>query len=161
MTAPPLPARYRYQKRTIGFQGARAVGRWRVKGTVITLRGTAAHFSDEIEAAWTVAERVLVAVPDLGLDAGVALLIVHVGPTGISLLLGCWEEGDGMRDRHFHASIDDPTRFTDVGPEHRGPSVWDLAVLAHEREAWLAHVLVNPGGPDVENYLADGLNGSV
>ena len=28
------------------------MGRWRVKGTVITLRGTAAHFVEEIEAAW-------------------------------------------------------------------------------------------------------------
>ena len=37
----------------------------------------------------------------------------------------------------------------------------DLAVIGHERNAWLHHVLANPHGPDVEAYLADRFHGNV
>ncbi len=148
---------YRYKPRLIAFQGHRAVGRWRVKATIITLRGTAAHFVDEIDAAWDQAAPVLNAIAADGTDAGVASLIVHIGRAGVWLLLDWWSQGDLMRHRHFFASLDDPARFTDVGPRHIGPCVWELAVQAHERQAWLVHVLANPAGPDLDAYLADGL----
>jgi hypothetical protein len=32
--------------------------------------------------------------------------------------------------------------------------VWELEVIDFERRAWLADVLANPEGPDVERYLA-------
>ena len=40
--------------------------------------------------------------------------------------------------------------------------VWDLAVLAFEREAWLATVLANPTKkPDIKAYLARQMNADV
>lgn len=63
-----------------------------------------------------------------------------------------------LMHRHCHASLDDPTRFADVASRHVGPCVWELAVQAHEREAWLRHVLANPAGPDLDAYLRDGLS---
>ncbi len=161
MTLPPSLARYRYKPRAVAFQGARVVGRWRVKCTVVTVRGQAAHFDHEIEAAWAQAEALLAAVPERGVDAAVAFLTIHVGLAGVWLLLDWWEEGDVLRHRHFLAPIDNPTHFIDVGPEHYGPCVWELAVQAHEREAWLRHVLANAGGPDLEAYLADGMTAVV
>lgn len=159
----PVPAslaQYRYTPRAVAFQGVRPVGRWRVKCTAITVRGRAAHFADVFDAAWTKAETLLAAM-DGGADAGVASLIVHVGTGGVWLLLDWWEQGDMLMHRHFHASIDDPARFTDVAPQHVGPCVWELAVQAHERQAWLTHVLANPAGPDLGAYLADGLTGTI
>ena len=41
----------------------------------------------------------------------------------------------------------------DAAVEGFGPCVWELAVQAHERQAWLRYVLVNPHGPDVDAYL--------
>lgn len=32
--------------------------------------------------------------------------------------------------------------------------VWELEIVDFERRAWLADVLANPDGPDVERYLA-------
>ena len=139
---------YVYRPRAIAFAGVRASGRWRLKTTVVTVRGTAAHFADIIEGAGQQADRLLVAVP-AGRDAGVAHLTVHLGTAGVWLLLDWWSEGDILMHRHFHALFDDPTRFTDVAPHHLGPCVWELAVHAHERDAWLRHVLANPGGPDI------------
>ena len=152
---------YRYKPRTIAFQGCRAVGRWRVKCTAITVRGTAAHFADVFDAAWAQAGRLLDAVPDAGADAGIACLTVHVGVGGVWLLLDWWAQGDILMHRHFHAPVVDPTRFADVGPDHLGPCVWALAVQAHERQAWLSHVLDNPAGPDLDAYLADGLTATI
>lgn len=159
----PAPASlhaYVYRPRAVAFQGVRAAGRWQLKTTVITVRGRAAHFADIIAGAGEQADRLLAAIP-AGPDAGVAQLIVHIGTGGVWLLLDWWSEGDVLMHRHFHATLDDPTRFTDVAPHHLGPCVWDLAVQAHEREVWLRHVLANPNGPDLAAYLGDGLTATL
>lgn len=152
---------YLYKPRTVACIGVRAIGRWQVKATVITVRGTAAHFPDIVEAGFSTAEALLAFVIDDGRDAGVAHLTLHLGLGGVWLLLDWWSEGDMLMHRHFHASLDDPTRFADVASRHYGPCVWELAVQAHEREAWLRHVLANPSGPDLDAYLQDGLNARV
>lgn len=151
---------YRYAPRTVGFQGVRARGRWQVKGTVITVRGTAAHFEEIVEGAWRETDRVLAAVADDGRDAGIAHMLLHLGTGGAWLLVDWWSEGDILMHRHFHAGFDRPERFSDVAPRHFGPCVWELAVQAHERDAWIRHVLANPAGPDLAAYLSDGLNGA-
>ena len=152
---------YAYAPRTIAFQGVRSVGRWRVKDTIITVRGSAAHFPDVVDAARVTADRVLGTVPDTDRDAGVAFLTVHLGTAGVWLLLDRWEDAVILRHHHFRAPVDDPTRFVDVSDQHYGPCVWELAVQAHERQAWITHVLANPDGPNLERYLADGLSGLV
>ncbi|MEV6199775.1 hypothetical protein AB0M64_07350 [Streptomyces sp. NPDC051771] len=54
----------------------------------------------------------------------------------------------------------DPTRFVPVTGTDRDRSwigcVWELAPLAHERAAWIRHVLA-PDAPDLPAYLADAL----
>jgi hypothetical protein len=37
--------------------------------------------------------------------------------------------------------------------EHAAGGVWELEIVDFERRAWLADVLANPAGPDVERYL--------
>ena len=39
--------------------------------------------------------------------------------------------------------------------------MWELAVWAFERRAWIEHVLGNPAGPDPERYLEDRLDAEV
>ncbi len=54
----------------------------------------------------------------------------------------------------------DPTHFVPVTGTDRDRSwigcVWELAPLAHERAAWIRHVLA-PDTPDLPAYLADAL----
>ena len=149
---------YVYKPRTVAFLGVQALGRWQVKATAITVRGTAAHFPEVVEAAWSMAEALLGEIVDDGRDAGIAHVTLHLGLGGVWLLLDWWSEGDMLMHRHCHASLDDPTRFADVASRHVGPCVWELAVQAHERKAWLRHVLANPAGPDLDAYLRDGLS---
>ncbi len=35
--------------------------------------------------------------------------------------------------------------------------VWDLDIIAHERNAYVEHVLSRPDAPDLEAYLADAI----
>jgi hypothetical protein len=39
--------------------------------------------------------------------------------------------------------------------------VWDLSVVAHERDAWIRHVLASPATPNLDAYLADWLHARV
>lgn len=149
---------YVYKPRTVASIDRRMLGRWQVKATVITVRGTVAHFPDVVEAGWSTAETLLAEVADDGRDAGVAHLTLHLGLTGVRLLLTWWSEGDKLSDRLSHAAFDDPTRFAAETSRRYGLCLWEMAVQAHERDAWLRHVLANPAGPDIEGYLQDGLN---
>ncbi len=118
---------------------------------MISLQDAAVR-EDVVEAAARAGDRVLHGVP----DAGIAFSILHVGRQGVWLLLDRWE-GDILRHHHFRADLGDPARFADVSAQHCGPCVWELAVQAHERQAWITHVLSNPRSPDLDGYLADGL----
>ena len=46
-------------------------------------------------------------------------------------------------------------------PEDPIACVWDLSVIAHEREAWIRHMLAKPSGVDAEGYLGDAFSGDV
>ena len=161
MLLPQSLSSYRYSPRSFSFRGTRTSGRWRVKVNLITVRGEASQFSDIVEAAWKTSASVLRDVPVTDIDTNVAFITIHIGLAGIWLLVDRWEDGDMLRHHHFRASSDDPLRFTDISSDHYGPCVWELAVQAHERQAWLTHVLANANGPDVEAYLAAGLSGSI
>ncbi len=154
-------AAYQYRQRIASFLGARTSGRWRIKINVITLSAAASDVTDVVEAAWDTSGSVLRALPETDIDTNLGFLTVHVGLAGVWLLIDRWEDCDILRHHHFHATLADPTRFTDVSQEHYGPCVWELAVQAFERQAWLDHVLANPAGPDIEGYLSIGLNGSI
>ncbi|WP_315702970.1 MULTISPECIES: hypothetical protein [unclassified Bradyrhizobium] len=132
-----------------------------MKINVIRASDAASPFADINEAAWDTSASVLRELPETDVDTNIGFLIIHVGQAGVWLLIDRWEDCDILRHHHFRAPLADPTRFTDVSAEHYGPCVWELAVQAFERQAWLDHVLANPAGPDIEGYLSVGLNGSI
>ena len=52
--------------------------------------------------------------------------------------------------------FEDDARWRPAG-ERESICVWDLAVLWHEREAYVRHVLGPAQGPDIERYLSERL----
>jgi hypothetical protein len=161
MQLPQSLVSYQYRPRTFSFLGSRSCDRWRVKINVITVSGTESDHRDIVEAAWGTSASVLRQLPETDIDTNVAFLTIHVGMAGIWLLIDRWEDGDILRHHHFRAALDDPTGFADVSSDHYGPCVWELAVQAFERQAWIDHVLANPAGPDIETYLQAGLTGLI
>ena len=85
---------------------------------------------------------------------GLGFCIVHVGEEAVWLLADWWIFGGILCQQMYSAPLDQPEQFQPV----RGPfiaCVWELEVTAHERGAWMRHVLRNQ--PDTDAYLADTL----
>ncbi len=63
--------------------------------------------------------------------------------------------------RVFFSTPEQPGRLRPATPEDPIACVWDLSVIAHEREAWIRYMLAKPSGADAEGYLADAFSGDV
>jgi hypothetical protein len=91
---------------------------------------------------------------------GVAFLYAHQGRNGGGYASVNWWSNE---NELFHFQYEStPERIGDLRPiEETGGScacVWDLAVIDHERRAWVDLVLANDRGPDLEAYLQAQLN---
>jgi hypothetical protein len=84
--------------------------------------------------------------------SGLGFCIVHVGEEAVWLLVDWWISGGILCQQMYSAPLQQPEQFQPV----QGPfmaCVWELQVTAHERGAWMRHVL--RGEPDADAYLAD------
>jgi hypothetical protein len=83
---------------------------------------------------------------------------VHDGRTGGFVFVDWWADENELHHHFFISPPDEPTQLFDRTATGPHACVWDLRVIAFERDAWLARVLRNPGGPDIEAYLFERLN---
>jgi hypothetical protein len=157
-----------YRPRPIRFLHLADLDGWRVKVYGISAHGECPD-PGFVQAAEHVARRQLpnppiwsaVAGEEAFLSAdryGVALLIAHEGrEAGFALV--SWWVGENMLQHHVYvAAGDDPVAFEYLSPAGVVACVWELAVLAFERQAWVDTVLANPAGPDLDAYLASRLS---
>ena len=87
---------------------------------------------------------------------GVGFLYAHQGRDGGGFASVNWW---GNENELFHRQYEAPAdSVSDLRPvEETGGSagcVWDLAVIEHERRAWVECVLANDGGTDLDAYMA-------
>lgn len=131
--------------------GVRAIQGWSLKWYSINV--IPEPIQPEIIAA---AEEVVAGVtPIADVAPALGFVIVHRGAESVWLLPALWR-GDILYQRTFGAPLSQPTRFEEVGVSG-GPTacVWELVVHAHERDAFVAHVLSRPSAPDSRAYLSD------
>lgn len=83
---------------------------------------------------------------------GLGFCIVHIGEEAVWLLLDWWISGGIVCQRMLSAPLAQPTMFTPVSTPALA-CVWELAVIAHERDAWVRHMLTT--SPDSPAYLND------
>lgn len=160
-----------YGERLVVFEGLHRFDAWTVKLYTIDAHGSVRP-SDVVRAA-------LARIPDL-LPAGVAggraapavvagapegaagslvhgeaFAIVHAGADAVWLLVHWWTDTCLMHHRMVAASLDDPTAF-DIGvPSTLIACSWELAVVQHEREAWVRTVQGRGAAADFVAYRAD------
>ncbi|WP_246302358.1 hypothetical protein [Achromobacter anxifer] len=112
-----------------------------------------ALLSDEVVAA--ARRTAMTGLQDSARDpraTGLGFCIVHVGEEAVWLLVDWWISGGILCQRMYSAPLGQPEQFQPV----QGPfiaCVWELEVTAHERRAWMRHVLRED--PDTAAYLAD------
>lgn len=89
-------------------------------------------------------------------STGYGFSILHRGEEAIWLLLDWWEQ-DILHQRLFWSDIDGEVVFHEGPPKNELACVWELQVIAHERDAWVKHVMTDPTDADYNAYLLDQL----
>lgn len=147
------PSAMAYEPRSICFLDLWETDGWRLKVYGIS-HDRESPRKDLVQAAKAAAGRFLRDDRTSHDIYGVGFLGVHEGRTGNQVFIDRWANENELLHEIFVSPTDDPTRLTPPPQGHNSVCVWDLALQAFEREAWLECVLGNPGGPDLEAYLA-------
>jgi hypothetical protein len=86
-------------------------------------------------------------------------LIVHRGADATFVILDWWVGTNMLRHHVWAAPNHDETAFESLAGTDIAMCVWELAVIQHERAAWLRHVFTPSGSGDLAAYLADTIDG--
>jgi hypothetical protein len=131
-----------------------------VKRYHITREPDGAIGADIVEAAYAAADKLLPA-PD-GEMPPASWIVLHEGRDAMYLCVYSWIWGNAVHARgaaagepYLGCPDKDLTSFVTVTEPLAG-CVWELPTMAHERTAWVAHMLT-PDVPDLRGYLADTL----
>ena len=103
-------------------------------------------------------------MPPLDDTPPAAFAVLHQGLDAVHLLAYTWVWDNVIHCRSASAgsaylgSVEgNPYEFHDLRNASWMGCVWELAIVAHERDAWVRHMLA-PGEPDLGGYLADCLS---
>ncbi|MFN8060228.1 MAG: hypothetical protein U0Q12_13815 [Vicinamibacterales bacterium] len=168
--AHPVAGFRRYRPRHVTFVGCMARGDTTLKTYGITMT-TGRPEPRLVEAAVDCAFDYLGAQPPPQSAAGVnwgelpshgvGSLIVHAGREAVFAVLDVWVDQNMLRHQVWAASPVQPIRFESLAPSGIAMCVWELAIIQHERAAWLRHVLTPSGRADLGAYLDDVLEAEV
>ena len=140
-----------YAPRPIRFLELLEHDRWRFKLYAITY-GTEPLdrplYDDAIRAALAALPRPAVAPR----RPGVGFIICHQG-RGWHYLVVNWWDNENELPQHIYVRPMAANGAWQRASEGQSICVWDLQVIAAEREAYVRHVLSPHTGPDIEAYL--------
>ncbi|GIJ51786.1 hypothetical protein Val02_86720 [Virgisporangium aliadipatigenens] len=129
-----------YHDRATRGLGTRDLGAHRVKAYVIEARGRRVD-PEHAEAALALAAEQLAGHAD---STGLAVVILHAGEDGDYLIVRSWAADYQTRQSILVGPPSAPERIRPA-PAGVGPCVWELAVLARERAAYVDRVLRGTG----------------
>jgi hypothetical protein len=148
-----------YAPRPITALGLETIDGWRIKVYGIAYdRPTPRR--ELVDAALEVAAARLPHPAVTWCHHGAAFLGVHDG-RGVNFVFVDWWQHENELQHHVYLSPSDTPAALRPAAADVDPiaCAWDLHVLAHERDAWVRHVLARPGEPDLDAYCADVLTG--
>jgi hypothetical protein len=125
---------------------------WRLK--TYGIAGGSRPRPELVAAAMRVTADALPKRPDLEGAFGLGFLIVHDTAACCLALVHWWVRPDELHQRVFETTPDAPRALMPPVTATIG-HLPELAIIEHERQALLRHVLDRPAGPDVDAYLTD------
>jgi hypothetical protein len=152
-----FPVTHPYEPRAIRFLELWQPDEWRLKVYGIA-HGRASPRGPLIDAAKLVAEHTLKTIAGTTNHYSVGFLGIHDGRTSNFVFVDWWADENELHHQVYISPTDEPARLKDVTATGPTACVWDLRVIAFERDAWLDTVLRNPRGADLEAYLRRQLN---
>jgi hypothetical protein len=150
-----------YATRPVRFLDLLAFDGWRLKLYGIAYRGER-PVEALVDAAVAAAQERLPRPAVTDDRYGVGFVCAHDGRGANFVFVDWWADENELHHHTWLSSKDDPGTLQPTDPpEDFIACAWDLAVICHEREAWVRHVLAREGGPDLDAYLADQLDARV
>ena len=149
-----------YTPRPVRPMGVRSIGGWKLKLYGIAY-GQEEPRPELIRAALGAVDSTLPGPAHAHAHSELGFLGIHDGRDSNFVFLCWWENENELQHRVFYSPSDRPAQLRPATPQEPIACVWDLGVIAHEREAWIRHVLAKPGAPDRDGYLADALSGRI
>lgn len=149
-----------YRPRPIKPFGIECIGDWRLKRYGIAY-GRELPRPELVSAALAAAEAQLPRPAQTETRYGVGFLGVHDGRDGNFVFVDWWGDETDLHHCVFFSSSDRPAELRKALRAEPIACVWDLVLLAHERAAWVKHVLARSEGPDLDAYLADQLEARI
>ena len=148
-----------YIARPVAALGVWRHGDWRLKKYTIAYRRESAR-PELIEAAEAVAADILPTPAITPMRYGVGILGIHDGRGAGLVFVDWWEQENDLHHHVFLSSDIDRGTLRPAAPTELAACVWDLSVMAYEREAWMRHVFA-ADAPNLDAYLADQLEGMI
>lgn len=139
------------ETRPIRSLGVWRAGAWRLKAYTISYRGRPVAQARVAQARETALALLPAAAEDV---PGVGYAGLHQGRGYDVLFVDWWANENELFHRILVAEQAPAAPFAPPKDPAFAACVWDMRVMAHERDAWLECVLRNPAGPDLDAYLA-------
>lgn len=150
-----------YKTRAVRLIEIYSLNGWRIKVYSISAKNEFAHKDIIITAKINLAEWLKNDTNYEYENYKITTLIVHEGIDGCYVILNWWL-GENMSQQHIYISSNrQPYKFELRSDKGLSVCVWEMAVLWHERNAWIKHVLQKATAPDFESYLNDQFNDDV
>ena len=130
---------------------------WQLRGLVLKRLWISAGDPPDAalwDAARVAADTLPAAAEAEGGSSGLGFAVLHRGEAGTWLLLDWWAQGDILCQR-LHRADPGSRDYQDVSHRPLAACVWELDAIAHERGAWVRHMM--SGAPDPDRYLSDRL----
>lgn len=149
-----------YRPRSIRFLELWQEAGWRIKLYGIAYRGGRPS-AGLIDAAKRVARARLPRPATGGGRYGVGFLGVHQGRGANLVFLDWWADENELHHHVYLSGPEDPERLEYRTPGGLAACVWDLHLIAFERDAWVEAVLKGADEDSLEAYLERRLSGEV
>lgn len=149
-----------YEPRPIRFHELWTVGDVTLKAYAISLSGERVAPGLWISAR-EIVQRDIEQNPTAQRTHGAGFVTVHQGRGESQVNLDLWINENELLHRVWVTPETPPIELVAPPADHNAVCVWEVYVQAFERHSWLAYVLNNPDGPDLESYLTARLDADV
>jgi hypothetical protein len=149
-----------YRPRAIRCLDVAQLGDWRIKVYGVAYEGERPARA-LVDAALDVARATLPTPATSGERYGVGFLGAHQGRGSNFAFVDWWALENELHHHVWFSSLEAPGELRAQQPGDPIACAWDLSVIAHERAAWVEHVLARQDGPDLDAYVAAQLNAEI